>query len=291
LRVIRGKIVPERGRAAQSAKIHPTLLREDNGLSYGGFATSPFRYSLRGMRPNPSTADARFGGSSDGLPPHSYGDGPGGPGGSGPDYGERLRRARLGLAVGLMPVLTLFLSFTVVYALRQGWILTDSTIVPPHTRFPQYLPWTLFAINTTILVLSSLTVERARRDATRAAALAPVKSIPGISLGDERMLPWMEITGMLGLIFLIGQYWAWRQLEARGVFLSTTSGSSFVYLVTGMHAVHLAAGLAAIGYAIVGAMRQQPVEMQRIVVDVTAWFWHFLTALWVYVLALLALAR
>jgi cytochrome c oxidase subunit III len=243
------------------------------------------------MRRNTSTVDAGSGRSNGTLPPEYSGGRPDGPGGSGPDYGERLRRARLGLAVGLMPVLTLFLSFTVVYALRQGWILGDPSAPPLQAAFPRFLPWTLFSVNTVILLLSTFTMERARRDLTRQVALAPVKTIPGVSLGDERTLPWLEITAVLGLLFLAGQYWAWRQLQARGVYVSTTSGSSFVYLVTGMHAFHLLGGLGAIFYAIACAIREQPIEAQRIVVDVSAWFWHFLAVLWLYVLALLILAR
>lgn len=243
------------------------------------------------MRRNPPTVEFGSGRSSGALPPRYFGDGPGDNEGSSPDYGERLRRARLGLAVGLIPVVTLFLSFTVVYAIRQGWILADPNSAAILAAFPKYLPWRLFGVNTVLLLLSSFTVERARRDITRLAALAPLKNIPGISLGDERMLPWLELTAGLGILFLAGQYWAWHELQARGVYLASTSGSSFVYLVTGMHAFHLAAGLAAIFCAIAYALRDKPVEAQRIVIDVTAWFWHFLTALWLYVLALLLLAR
>jgi len=247
--------------------------------------------SLKNVRRNPPTLEFGSGRSSGALPPRNSGDGPGGPDGSAPDYGERLRRARLGLAVGLVPVVTLFLSFTVVYAIRQGWILSDPGNVALRAAFPQYLPWNLFLVNTAILLLSTFTMERARLDITRHAALAPLKNIPGISLGEERTLPWLEVSGVLGLLFLAGQYWAWQQLQARGVFVSTSSGSSFVYLVTAMHAFHLVGGLAAILYSIVYALRDKPVEAQRIVVDVSAWFWHFLTLLWVYVLALLLLAR
>lgn len=236
--------------------------------------------------------DFGSGRSSGALPPRYFGDGPGGgSGGSFPDYGERLRRARLGLAVGLVPVVTLFLSFTVVYAIRQGWILSDPGTQAMMAAFPHYLRWPLFFVNTAILLLSSVTIELARRYITRQAALAPLKSIPGISLGNERTLPWLEMTAALGLLFLAGQYWAWQQLHNRGVFLATTSGSSFVYLVTGMHAFHLLGGLAAIFYATYCAYRNQPVEVQRIVVDVSAWFWHFLTILWVYVLGLLLFAH
>jgi len=235
--------------------------------------------------------DVGSGRSSGALPPRFSGDGPGEPGGSYPDYGERLRRARLGLAVGLVPVVTLFLSFTVVYAIRQGWILGDPSSPAILSAFPHSLPWTLFLVNSAILLLSSLTVELARRDMTRQVALAPIRSIPGVSLGKEQARPWLELTAGLGLLFLVGQYWAWQLLRGRGVFLSTTSGSSFVYLVTGMHAFHLLAGLGAVLYCMHCAFRGDAVEAQRIVVDVSAWFWHFLTALWFYVLVLLLLSR
>lgn len=243
------------------------------------------------MRRNSSIIDSGSGRSRGTLPPHYFGDGSGGSGDSFPDYGERLRRARLGLAVGLVPVITLFLSFTVVYAIRQGWIFNDPNAKAEFTAFPHFLPWTLFLVNTAILLLSSLTIELARRGVTRLAALAPLKSIPGISIGEERLAPWLEITCALGLLFLSGQYWAWQQMHDHGIYLATTSGSSFVYLVTGMHAFHLLAGLAAIFYAVHCSLRQHPLEAQRIVIDVSAWFWHFLTALWIYVLGLLILAH
>src|SRR6266849_6296059 len=96
------------------------------------------------------------------TPPTFGGGGGDGRGGNGsPDYGERLRRARLGLAVGLTPVIMLFVSFTNAYV---------------HDWLPVNLPWVLLLINTVILVVSSVTMELARRQITRQAALAPVTS-------------------------------------------------------------------------------------------------------------------
>lgn len=228
-----------------------------------------------------------------GVPPNPGGGGGRGAEGSGsPDFGARLHRARLGLAVGLTPILMLFLSFSAVYIIREGWLFSptsnlntawrESTIVP--------LPWLLLLVNTVVLLVSSVTMELARRGAARKAALAPIRLIPGVSLGDERQIPWLEMTAALGLLFLAGQGMAWHDLHTRGFFLSTTSSSSFAYLLTGMHAVHLAGGIAVLLYAVM-VSRWRAAEVQRITVDIVAWYWHFMALLWIYIFGLLLLMR
>ena len=226
------------------------------------------------------------------LPPIQGGGDYGRGGGGSPDYGQRLRRARLGLAVGITPVIMLFVSFTSAYIIRQGLpTLDDETNRYIHDWLPVNLPWVLLLVNTLVLVISSITMECARRHITREAALAPVRSIPGISLGEEKSFPWLGLTVVLGLGFLFGQFMAWKELADRGFLLATSPSSSFVYLLTGMHAIHLVGGVVALVYAAATALVRRPVEARRIVVDITAWYWHFMALLWIYVFALLELAR
>lgn len=243
----------------------------------------------------PVTRDKVGHGWDGGVPPKSGGGGGGrgGAGGSGsPDFGGRLHRARLGLAVALTPILMLFLSFTAVYVIREGWLFPETTNLSMVWRESRVvpLPWLLLLVNTVVLIVSSVTMELARRAAARQAALAPLSSIPGVSLGDETHVPWLEITAALGLLFLAGQGLAWHDLQLRGFFLSTTSSSSFAYLLTGMHAVHLAGGIAVLLYA-VAAAHWRPAEVQRITVDIVGWYWHFMALLWIYIFGLLLLMR
>jgi cytochrome c oxidase subunit 3 len=240
-----------------------------------------------------ATRDPRtFRGGGIELPPTSGGGDDGRSGGGSPDYGQRLRRARLGLAVGITPVIMLFVSFTSAYIIRQGLpTLDEQTNKYIHDWLPVNLPWVLLLMNTVVLVISSITMELARRHITREAALAPVKSIPGISLGNEKSFPWLGLTVVLGLGFLFGQWMAWKELAYRGFFLATSPSSSFVYLLTGTHAIHLAGGIVALLYAASTALMRKPVEARRIVVDITAWYWHFMALLWIYVFALLEFAR
>ena len=206
-----------------------------------------------------------------------------------PNYGERLRRARLALAVAMTPILMLFISFTAAYLVHRGFPIFDwGNNAYARTWLPVRLPWSLLLVNTAVLSVSSITMELARRDITRQAALAPVRSIPGISLGDERNIPWLGLTTVLAAAFLAGQLFVWVQLGTRGLHLGTDPSSSFVYFLTGMHAVHLAGGALALLFADVATLLHRPVESRRILIDITAWYWHFMTGLWLYILALLS---
>jgi cytochrome c oxidase subunit 3 len=198
----------------------------------------------------------------------------------------------LGLICAIATVSMVFVSLTSAYVVRRGLPTFDDS---SRTHFRDWgsvqLPWLLLAINTALLLISSLTMERARRNITRSAALAPVRSIPGVSVGDERSFPWLGVTVVLGFGFLIGQWMAWSELKGRGFFVNTNPNSSFVYLLTAAHAVHLAGGIVALLWAGATSLLRRPIEGRRIVVDVTAWYWHFMAVLWLYVFALLAFVR
>ncbi len=167
------------------------------------------------------------------LPP-AGGGGDEGRGDGAPNYGARLRRARLGLICAIVTVGMVFVSLTSAYVVRRGLPTFDDS---SRTYFRDWgevqLPWVLLVINTGILLISSLTMEGARRAIARRAALAPVQSIPGVSLGEERHFPWLGLTVILGFGFLVGQWLAWGELRARGFLVSTNPDSSFIYLLTG----------------------------------------------------------
>src|ERR1700691_6569381 len=186
------------------------------------------------------------------MPPVGGGDNGGGnsAGSNFPDYGARWRRARLGLICGIATVSMVFISLTSAYVVRQGLPTFDGATNSYVRDWGQVqLPWLLLAINTALLLISSLTMEAARRGITRSAALASLKSIPGISLGEEKSFPWLGLTVLLGFGFLVGQWLAWGELKALGFFVDTNPNSSFVYLLTAAHAVHLTGGLIALVWA------------------------------------------
>lgn len=226
------------------------------------------------------------------VPPSSGGGGDGQGGRSSPDYLHRLRRARLGLFVLMVPILMLFVSFTSAYIVRKGVpSINEHSGQLVRDWIEVNLPLGLLLVNTGLLLASSVTMEFARRKTARRAALVPVQSIPGVAVDQEKTTPWLGATVLLGLGFLIGQWMAWHELQNRGFYIATNPSSSFVYLLTACHAIHLIGGVFALLYAGSTSLLRKPAELQRIVVDVVAWYWHFMAVLWVYVFALLALVR
>jgi len=208
-----------------------------------------------------------------------------------PDYATRLRRARLGLLVALTPIFMLFVSFTSAYIVRQGLPTLD-----PRTNqlvrdwIPVKLP-ALLLVNTGVLLLSGVGMELARRQAKAEAEISSVAGFREASRSDEKKMPWLAMTLVLGLCFLFGQRMAWQQLAGRGVYVSSTPSSSFVYLLTGAHAVHLMGGVLALFVAAIASVLQLSRTRYGIVVDIAAWYWHFMAVLWVYIFCLLEFAR
>jgi cytochrome c oxidase subunit 3 len=185
----------------------------------------------------------------------------------------------------------LFVSFTSACVVRQGLPTLD-----PRTNnlirdwIPVALP-RLLLLNTFVLLVSSASMELARRQLKSQVALATSLSLRGDSAGNKIRIPWLAVTLALGLAFLFGQWTAWQQLAANGFYVSTTPSSSFVYLLTGAHAAHLLGGVVALLVACIASLLHRPLKSRSIVVDLTAWYWHFMAALWIYIFCLMKFVR
>ena len=206
------------------------------------------------------------------------------------DYRTRLRRARLGLLVAATPILMLFTSFTSAYVVRQGLPTFDSrTNTMVRDWIPVKLPGILF-VNTCVLLLSSAGMELARRQSLLEALEETEAITEVLPAGRKSDVPWMAVTLALGILFLAGQWVAWGQLRASGFYVTTTPSSSFIYLLTGAHAIHLLGGVVVLFVAGTASFLHRSAVRRSIVVDITGWYWHFMAAIWVYILCLLEFA-
>jgi cytochrome c oxidase subunit III len=206
-------------------------------------------------------------------PGHPLGNSGGGPRNLVPAEGD-LRRlnnqapppASTGIWVVLASITMTFAAFTSALIVRQGGA-TDWK----HLALPPIL-----YLNTLILIASSVTLEVARR---RVGAYMKGPR-------DQVALParWLYVTLCLGLLFVAGQYVAWQQLRAQGLFLATNPNSSFFYVLTGIHAIHVSGGLGALARVI---RRLNKSVLRKSTLDATSHYWHFMGALWVYLLLLL----
>lgn len=230
-----------------------------------------------------------FGGTH---PPALGGGGDGGHEDGFPDYRRRLHRAQLALLLGIVSISMLFITMTAVFFLRESAVVIDHQTGRYVREWAQIqLPVRLLLWNTLVLLLSSGTIELARRSLAREMVLAPVAGIAGIALGRELRMPWLGITITLGLLFLGGQWLAWSELSSRGFHVFTGGPSPFFYILTGAHAIHLMVGILILFYAGVISLFRRRIEHRRIVIEVTSWYWHFMGVLWIYVFALLQFGR
>jgi len=159
-----------------------------------------------------------------------------------------------------------FAALTSALVVRQGTALDWH-----HTPLPGVLYF-----NTLVLLVSSLTLEVARR---RIAAY-----VRGLETQLAEPMQWLAITLFLGLLFVAGQYAAWLHLKSEGLYLATNPSSSFFYVFTGLHAVHVLGGLCGLIYIISKLKRS---VLRRSTFAATAQYWHFMGILWVYLLFLL----
>lgn len=233
------------------------------------------------------------GGNRGPFPPEPSGGGGGGGGGRGDGDGvhgfrKQLQRYRLGLLFTIASIVMLFISFTTLFVARRGaGRFNPLTGGFQSDWIPVSLPMKILLINTAVLMISSITVEVARRAARIESILVPMSEIPGVRPIRQTSLMWVWATAVAGFGFLVGQYFAWQQLHIHGSFLDSGPASTFFFLLTGTHAVHLTAGLIVLLYACLAAGPRLSLERRCITLDVTAWYWHFMGLMWVYVLLVL----
>jgi cytochrome c oxidase subunit 3 len=212
--------------------------------------------------------DIRGGGNGPPSPPGGGDDGDGddnnrrrpGPGRPSPN------RYYTGITLGIVSILMFFMALASAFLVRRG---TSGDWIPVH------LPAVLW-LNTLALIASSITLERARRALSR------------LDFSGFRNL-W-TVTTSLGVLFLIGQLVAWRQLVAQGVFMASNPASSFFYIFTATHGLHLLGGVGALLYVLVRKFDNTSIALPT-AAEVASYYWHFMDGLWIFLLALLYLGK
>ena len=178
---------------------------------------------------------------------------------------------RTGIWVALAAIAMSFAALTSALFVREGSATDWRPIVLPPILF----------FNTLALVGSSVTLEFARR---RVAAF-----MRGQAHDRSSAALWLNATMLLGLIFVVGQYLAWLKLRAQGLYLPTNPNSSFFYVLTGVHAIHVLGGLGGLTRVLVKfrASSSSVRSLRRSTIDATSYYWHFMGALWIYLLFIL----
>jgi cytochrome c oxidase subunit III len=142
----------------------------------------------------------------------------------------------------------------------------------------------VFLISTVVILLSSLTLRNATQ-AFRTERFAVYRTNMGMTL-------------TLGTLFILLQAWGWRQMMLQGIGLSTTPAGSFVYILSGLHLLHILIGLIFLLIALAEAMRRRHYidsfvysvnPPNQLKLKLIALYWHFVDVLWVVLFLFLLL--
>lgn len=162
----------------------------------------------------------------------------------------------------IVSILMLFAAFTSAYLVRKAegnWV---------EFQLPD-----LFYYSTIILVLSSISMHFALNSAKKDQFNALKTSI--------------SITFALGITFLIMQFYGWKQLVEMNVYFVGNPSGSFVYVLSGIHGLHLVSGLVVLLFALVAAFQFKINAKALTQIKICTTYWHFLDLLWVYLFVFL----
>lgn len=179
--------------------------------------------------------------------------------------GDQLRfspaRYRVGMWVAIAGIVMLFTALVSAYIVRSA---------SSNDWRPLAMPKILW-LSTAVIVISSVTIEFARRSLKQKS--------------DSRYSSWLIVTTGLGLVFVVSQFLAWGALARQGIFVSSHPHSSFFYLFTGAHGVHVLGGIIALAYLLLRTRKKRDTvegELKRLgSADAATIYWHFMDGLWI----------
>jgi cytochrome c oxidase subunit 3 len=175
---------------------------------------------------------------------------------------RRIHPKKFALWMAIVSMIMFFSAFTSAYIVRRaagGWL-----------SFP--LPTEFFLSTAAIL----------------ASSVAFYVSKKAYLQGNSKLFKTLFYTGfVLGFAFIALQYAGWQALYAMNIEIQTNQSSSFLYLITGAHVVHVLGGIAALVMTMIGVIRGKynvPMPKRTLKLELVYTYWHFVDILWVYLL-------
>ncbi len=161
--------------------------------------------------------------------------------------------------IALASIVMMFAGLTSAYIVKSQQASWQGILIPKS-----------FWYSTPVILLSSLTLQMALR------------SFKDREMNKYRLL--IATTLILGLLFVAMQYFGFQELWAGGVTLQGSGAGQFLYVIAGLHGLHVLGGIMALLIIFITAFFGKTKTYSSIPVEVTAMYWHFVDILWVYLL-------
>jgi cytochrome c oxidase subunit III len=179
---------------------------------------------------------------------------------------NKIHPHKLTLWIGIGSIIMMFAGLTSAYIVKRnqaGWVSYD-------------LPMA-FWYSTIVILLSSATIYLAD------------KSFRSRAMGNYRR--WMTVTAVLGIVFMVIQYVGFKAFWSQGMTLQANVAYSFLYVIVGLHALHVAGGVISLIVMSLMAFSKKKRVYSTVPVELIGTYWHFVDALWIYLLIFLILIR
>ncbi|MEO5500336.1 MAG: heme-copper oxidase subunit III [Ginsengibacter sp.] len=169
----------------------------------------------------------------------------------------RLHPLKYVMWIGLASIIMMFAGLSSAYIVKSN-----------QANWLSYKLPIIFWYSSGVILLSSITVMLSRKAFIN-------RNMEGYKL-------WLLITTVLGILFVFLQYWGFKELWASGITLTRNVSFSFLYVIVGLHALHVLGGVVALIILMVQAYRRHKKVYTTLSIDLMSTYWHFVDILWIY---------
>jgi len=179
---------------------------------------------------------------------------------------KKIHPYKFNLWIGMGSMVMMFAGLTSAYIVKRNQPNWESFELPQ-----------LFWYSTAVILISSLTMQLA------------VRAFKHNERSRYRNL--IALTFFLGVLFVVCQYFGFYQFWMKGVTMQKNVSYSFLYVIVGLHGIHLLGGIIALLFIFLKAFSQKVKSYSAVPVEVMATYWHFVDFLWIYLLIFLVAIR
>lgn len=182
------------------------------------------------------------------------------------DQRKRIHPHKFTLWVGISSIVMMFAGLTSAYIVKRNlanWISFDLPVI--------------FFYSTVVIIASSITIMLSRNYFRQGEML--------------RYRQWLTATMILGILFVGMQTIGFLQLWSDGITLTRNVSFSFLYVIVGLHALHVVAGVIALLITFLKAFSIKIKMYSSVPIDLLNTYWHFVDLLWIYLLLFLVFIR
>ncbi len=178
----------------------------------------------------------------------------------------KMHPLKFNLWVGLASIIMMFAGFSSAYIVKRNqanWLTFDIPLI--------------FWYSTAVIILSSITILLCKK--------------AFINREMKQYKSWLAITILLGIAFVLMQYIGFKHLWDSGITLARNVSFSFLYVIVGMHALHVIGGVVALVIMYLKSFSISKKNYSPIAIELMETYWHFVDFLWLYLLIFLVMIR